>query len=235
MLSFLPSVNTRVRASTKGPAPSGSVLWPVASHSSWRHWGYIPASASLHCCSLCLEHSPPGYCVAGSLTSWGLCAVYTALRSSWGHLIWQLAPAQCSPVWPHSQLNFSPKYSCAPKRCISCLCLPSTKNTVVAQLFSRVWLFSSPWTTAHQASLSFTISRSLLKLMSIESMIPSNHLILCCPLILLSSICPSIRVFSNESALPIRCPKYWNFSFNTSPSNEYSGLISFRIDLILRF
>ena len=106
MLPFLPSVNTRVQASTKGPAPSGSVLWPVASHSSWRHWGYIPASASLHCCSLCLEHSPPGYYVAGSLTSWGLCAVYTAVRSSWGYLIWQLAPARCSPVWPHSQLNF---------------------------------------------------------------------------------------------------------------------------------
>ena len=84
------------------------------------------------------------------------------------------------------------------------------------------------WTAAHQASLSF-ISRSLLKLMSIELVIPSNHLILCHPL-LLPSIFPSIRVFSNESVLCIRWPKYWSFSFNISPSNEYSGLISFRID-----
>ena len=88
----------------------------------------------------------------------------------------------------------------------------------------------TPWTAARQASLSFTISRSLLKLMSIESMMPSNHLILCHPLLLLPPVPPSIRVFSNESALPIRWPKYWSFSFSISPSNEYSGLISFRID-----
>ena len=86
----------------------------------------------------------------------------------------------------------------------------------------------TPWTAACQTSLSFTISWSLLKLMSIKSVMPSNHLILCCPLFLLLSIFPSIRVFSNESALCIRWPKYWNFSI--SPSNEYSGLISFRID-----
>ena len=85
-------------------------------------------------------------------------------------------------------------------------------------------------TAACQASLSFTISQSLLKLMSIESVIPSNHLILCHPLLLLPSIFPSIRVFSNESALRIKWPKYWSFSFCNSPSNEYSGLISFRID-----
>ena len=86
------------------------------------------------------------------------------------------------------------------------------------------------WTIAHQASLFITNSWSLLKLMSIESVIPSNHLILCHPLLLLPSIFPSIRIFSNESALLIRWPKYWSFSFNTSPSNEYSGLISFRMD-----
>ena len=86
------------------------------------------------------------------------------------------------------------------------------------------------WTAAHQASLSFTISQSLLKLMSIESVMPSNHLILCCPLLLLPSIILSIRVFSNESALHIRWPKYWSFSFNISPSNEYSELISIRMD-----
>ena len=88
----------------------------------------------------------------------------------------------------------------------------------------------TPCTTAHQASLSFTISWSLLKLMSIKSVITSNHLILYCPLLFLLSIFPSIRVFSNKSALLIRWPKYWSFSFSISPSSEYSGLISFRID-----
>ena len=91
-------------------------------------------------------------------------------------------------------------------------------------------LFVTPWTAANQASLSITVSQSLLKLMSIESVIPSNHLILCHPLLLLSSFFASIRVFSNESILPIRWQKYWSFSFSTSPSNEYSGLISFRMD-----
>ena len=98
------------------------------------------------------------------------------------------------------------------------------------QLFSRVWLFATPWTAAHQASLSITNYQSLLKLMSIESVIPSNHLILCRPLLLLLSIFPSIRVFSNESVLCIRWPQYWNFSFSINPSSEYSGLISFRMD-----
>ena len=98
--------------------------------------------------------------------------------------------------------------------------------------FSCSVMFDSmtPWTAAHQASLSITNSRSLFKLMSTESVKPSNHLILCHPLLLLPSIFPSIRVFSNESALPIRWPNYWSFSFSISPSNEYSGLISFRID-----
>ena len=90
----------------------------------------------------------------------------------------------------------------------------------------------TPWTTARRASLSITNSRSLLKLMSIESVMPSSHLILCCPLLLLPSIFPSIRVISIESALNIRWPKYWNFSFRISPSNEYSGLISFRMNLV---
>ena len=92
-------------------------------------------------------------------------------------------------------------------------------------------LFSTPWTAALQASLSFTISWSLLRLMSIESKIPSNYLILCCPLLLLPSIFSSIRVFPNELALCIRWPKYWSFSFSIRPSNGYSWLISFRIDL----
>ena len=97
------------------------------------------------------------------------------------------------------------------------------------QSLSRVQLFATPWTAVCQASLSITNSRSLLKLMSIESVMPSNHLILCHPL-LLPSIFPSIRVFSNESVLCIRWPKYWSFSFNISLSNEYSELISFRMD-----
>ena len=95
---------------------------------------------------------------------------------------------------------------------------------------SRVRLFVTPWTAAHQASLSITNSRSSLKLMSIESLMPYNYLILCRPLLLLPSIFPSIRVFSNESVLRIRWPKDWSFSFNISPSNEHSGLISFRIN-----
>ena len=98
------------------------------------------------------------------------------------------------------------------------------------QSLSRVQLLATPWTAAHQASLSITNSQSLLKLMSIESVMPSNHLILCGPLLLLPSIFPSIRDFSNESALCIRWSKYWSFSFSISPSKEHSGLISFRID-----
>ena len=98
------------------------------------------------------------------------------------------------------------------------------------QSLSRVKIFGTPWTAAHQASLYITNSQSLLKLMSIESVMPSNHLILCRPLLLLPSIFPSIRVFSNESALRIRWPKYWSFSFNISPFNEHSGLVSFRVD-----
>ena len=98
------------------------------------------------------------------------------------------------------------------------------------QLLSRVWLFATPWTAVCQASLSITNSRSLHKPMSIESVMPSNHLILCHPLVLLPAIFPSIRVFSNESALCIRWPKYWSLSFSISPSNECPGLIFFRMD-----
>ena len=98
------------------------------------------------------------------------------------------------------------------------------------QSLSRVWLFVTSWTATHQAFLSITNSWSLLKLMSIKSVMASNHLILCRPLLLQPSFFPSIRVFSNESALRIRWPKYWSFSFNISPSSEYSGLISFRMD-----
>ena len=98
------------------------------------------------------------------------------------------------------------------------------------QSLSRIQLFVTPWTAARQASLSITISRNLLKLMSIKLLMPSNHLILCHLLLLLPLIFPSIRVFSNESVLGIRWPKYWSLSFSISPSNEYSVLISFKID-----
>ena len=97
------------------------------------------------------------------------------------------------------------------------------------KLLSCIQLFATPWTAARQVSLSITNSWSLFRLIPIESVMPSNHLILCRPLLFPPSIFPSIRVFSNESVLPIRWPKYWSFSFNISPSNEYSGLISFRI------
>ena len=101
---------------------------------------------------------------------------------------------------------------------------------VVVQSLSHVRLFVTPWTAAHQASLCITNSWSLLKLMSIKWVIPFNHLILCCPHLLPPSLLPSIRVFSNESVLRIRWPKYWSFSFNISPSNEHLGLISYRMD-----
>ena len=101
--------------------------------------------------------------------------------------------------------------------------------SIIVQSLSRVWFFATPWTAGRQAYLSFTISQNLLKLMSIESVMPFNHLILCYPL-LLPSIFPSIRCFPDESALCIRWPKYWSFSFSISPSNVYSGLISFKID-----
>ena len=110
---------------------------------------------------------------------------------------------------------------------------PWTLTTLVLAVvpsLSQVWLFETPWTAACQSSLSFTISRSLIRLMPIESVMPSNYLVLCCPLHILPSIFPSIRIFSNKLPLHIRWPKYWSFSFSISPSNEYSVFISFRID-----
>ena len=112
----------------------------------------------------------------------------------------------------------------------SLCCTGETHQFNSVQLLSRVWLFATPWTAAHQASLSITSSQNLSKLMSIEVVMPSNHLILCHPLLLLPSIFSSLRVFSNESALCMRWPKYWSFSFNISPSNEHPGLISVRMD-----
>ena len=119
-------------------------------------------------------------------------------------------------MWCHRYRGFADRYG----RC-------DVLDISSVQSLSHVWLFATP---ARQASLSITNARSLPKLMSIESVMPSNHLILCCPLLLLPSIFPSIGVFSNESALHIRWPKYWSFSFNISPSNKHPGLISFRTE-----
>ena len=131
--------------------------------------------------------------------------MHTRLRWSW-------------VAWPHPREN-------------TCICQVLTSNTFSSvQLLSHVWLLVTPWTVAHQASLSITNSWTWFKLMSIESVMPSNHLILCHPLPLPPSIFPNIRVFSSGSVLCIRWPKYWSFSFSISPSNEYSALISFRID-----
>ena len=106
----------------------------------------------------------------------------------------------------------------------------AVSSLIFSSVLSYVRLFVTPWTAAHQASLSIAHSWSLLKLLTIESVMPSNHVILCHPLLLLPSIFPSIRVFSNESALRTRWPKYWSFSFSINPSNEHPGLISFRMD-----
>ena len=129
-------------------------------------------------------------------------------------LLWRLndsvKPLERCPCWMHSV----------------------TTQFSSVQLLSRVRLFATPWIPAHQASLSITISRSSPKPMSTESVMPSNHLILCHPLFLSPSVFPSIRVFSNESALYIRWPKYWSFSFSISPSNEHPGLVSFRMDCL---
>ena len=128
----------------------------------------------------------------------------------------------CSPSFPALALSFctSPMHYHLPQ-----------KNCCSSISKSCPTLFATPWTSAHQTSLSFTISQTLLKLVSINSVMPSNHLILCHPLLLLLSLSPRIRFFSSESALCIRWPKYWSFSFSISPSSEYSGLISFRVDL----
>ena len=119
---------------------------------------------------------------------------------------------------------------CVPQTPYADVLTLSTSAVVAVESLSHVCLFVTPWTATCQASLSFTIFWSLLKLMSIETVMPSNHIILCHPLLFLPSIFPSIKVFSNESVLRIRWPKYWSFSFSISSSHEYSGLISFRID-----
>ena len=138
--------------------------------------------------------------------------------------VWVITPSWLSGLWRYFLYSFS-VYSCH----LSLISSASVQFSS-AQSLSRVQLFATPWMAACHASLSLTNSWSLLKLMPIESVMPSNHLILCYPLLLLPPIPPSIRVFSNESTLRMRWPKYWSFSFSIIPSNEHPGLISFRMD-----
>ena len=161
---------------------------------------------------------------------------------SWAPATWLLPTpggliAPIAGLWPFSTCSFPPHTATGLQSCYlqDFIQMPPPKQAFPGQFssvksLSRVHLFATPWTAARQASLSITNSQRLPKLMSIESVIPSNQLILCSPHLLPPSIFPSIMIFSNESALCIRWPKYWSFSFNISPSNEYSGLISFRID-----
>ena len=135
------------------------------------------------------------------------------------HQSWQMTHRDRIPNYPANLINTDQRKG-----------KQARESLVVVQALSRVRLFVGQWTAAHKASLSFTISRSLLKFMSIKSMMPSNCLISCHPLLLPPSVFPSIRVFSNESALSIRWPKDWSFRFSISPSNEYSVLIAFRIE-----
>ena len=132
-------------------------------------------------------------------------------------------------MWKQCQISFS----WVPKSLRTVTAATKLKDTCSlaesVQSLSHVWLFETPWTAARQASLSITNSRNLFKLMSIESVMPSSHFILCCPLLLLPSIFPSIRVFSNESVLHIRWPKYWSFSFSICPSDAYSGVLLMHI------
>ena len=145
--------------------------------------------------------------------------------------IWSLVPLPfLNPVWTSGSSRFTYCWSLAWRILSITLLACEISVPVPVQLLSCVRLFATPWTAAHQASLSITNSWSSPKPMSIELVMPFNHLIFCCPLFLLPSIFPSTRVFSSESALRIGWPKYWSFSFNISPSNEYSGLISFRMD-----
>ena len=146
------------------------------------------------------------------------------VRATWC-LIWELALEH----FCHILLGGKKANSCSRAGENKLYLLIATTLSSVQSL-SRVRLFETPWTVVHQASLSITNSWSSLKLVSIESVMPSNHLILCCPLLLPPSVFPSIRVFSNKSVLHTRWPKYWSFSFSISPANEHSGLISFRMD-----
>ena len=146
--------------------------------------------------------------ILGRFWRWEIWNMYNNRVSVCNYAKWEKQRSMLWPQWDGNDVN----------------------PVVVDELLIHVWLFATPWTAACQTSLSITVFLSLLKLMSIESVMPSKHLILSCPLFLLLPIVPIIRVFSSESPIPIRWPKYWSFSFSTRPSNEYWGLISFRTD-----
>ena len=176
-----------------------------------------------------------------SVRSLAACTCYTGGTMSGDHIKIESAAQGASRFWvlpgqvpvmgaSKATGDPSPSYYLTATMDMPWVRTSATFVVIVVQLLSCVWLFATPWVAARQSSLSFTISRSLLKFMSIELVMSSNHLILCHPFLLLPSAFPSIRIFSNESAFRIRWPKYWSFSFSISPSNEYSGLISFRID-----
>ena len=187
------------------------------------------------CPTLCnpMDGSTPGFPVLHCLLEFAPTHVhwcYPTISSSTALFFLCLQSFPALGSFPGSQLFTSGGQSVAASASVLTMNIQGWFPFSSVQLLSHVWLFATPWTAAHQALLSITSSQSLLKLMSIESVMPSNHLDLCCPLLLLPSIFPSIRVFSNESALHIRWPKYWSFGLTFSPSNEYSGFISFRID-----
>ena len=180
-------------------------------HSIWGEKMKVLVTQS--CPALCdpMGCSPPSSSVYGILQAriWEWIAIPFSRESSW---LQSMGSQRVGDNWAHVYV---------------CVCISFSESV---QLLSRVWLFVTSWDAACQASLSITNSQSLLKLMCIELVMPSNHLILCHPLLLSPSMFPSIRVFSNESVLSIRGPKYWSFSSSINPSNEYSGLISFRMD-----
>ena len=134
------------------------------------------------------------------------------------------------PLCTGAKLNLRDSFGWSRKKWLYCFARQRGTQFSSVQLLSRVWLFGTPWITTCQASLSITNFRSSLRFMSIESVMPSSHLILCCPLLLLPPIPPNIRVFSNESTLCMRWPKYWSFSFSIIPFKEIPGLMSFRMD-----
>ena len=196
------------------------------------------------CLTLCnpIDSSPPGSPVPGILQARTLEWVAISFSNAWKWKVkvkslccaWLLATLWTAAYQAPSSMGFSRQEYWSgvplPSPILKISCNNSFYVLSSVQSLSRVWLFGTPWTTAHQASLSITNSQSLPKLMSIESVMPSSHLILCRPLLLLPPIPSSIRVFSNESTLRMRWPKYWRFSFSISPFNEHPGLISFRMD-----
>ena len=201
-------------------------MWPLITKSSWilfniySIYGHTFAHFLVFCISFVIRYASLPWFIFSTWTPACVCVEPLASGSALGSTHQRTLRGVCPP----------PSCSRIPTLAAPTCDAHTPLQYSSVQSLSRVWLFATPWTATRQASLSITNSQSLLKLMSIESMMPSNHLILCCPLLVLPPIPPSIRVFLNESALRIRWPKNWSFSFNISPSNEYSGLISFGMD-----